>query len=135
MDFPKYLAAEIATCSGDHATAVSEATTGLNHAESCGYGQFAIDLLLQLARIHIAIPDYRTALGHARNALDRSQHPDCQYAWGEANGLHFCGVCQTGLGEFDLARMRLEAALKIREKIQHPELEETRRLLIELPQK
>jgi hypothetical protein len=28
------------------------------------------------SKIHCAIPDYRTALGYARNALDKSQHPE-----------------------------------------------------------
>jgi 1,2-phenylacetyl-CoA epoxidase PaaB subunit len=28
--------------------------------------------------------DARKALQNARNALDRSEHPDCQYAWGKA---------------------------------------------------
>jgi tetratricopeptide (TPR) repeat protein len=126
------LASEIAYCSGDYPTALFEATTGLNHAESCGYGQFAIDLLLLIAKIQLAIPDYRAALGYARNALDRSQHPDCRYAWGEANGLHLCGVCHQALGEYDLARLRLEAALEVRERIQHPGTDETRKLLEKL---
>ena len=75
------LAAEIAICSGDLDGAVLEATTGLNQAETCGFGQFAIDLLIQLARIHLAIPDPGTALAHARRALDWSSKPDVSYAW------------------------------------------------------
>jgi 1,2-phenylacetyl-CoA epoxidase PaaB subunit len=35
--------------------------------------------------------DARKALQNARNALDRSEHPDCQYAWGKADALHLCG--------------------------------------------
>ena len=126
------LATEIAYCSGDLPAAIAEAATGLNHAESCGYGQFAIDLLLQLAKTHLAIPDPRTALGNARKALDRSQHPDCQYAWGEANSLHLCGICHKELGEPELAKKRLEAALEVRTRIQHPGVEETRKILKEL---
>ena len=125
------LAAEIAYCAGDFQGAVSEATTGLNHAEGCGFGQFAIDLHLQLAKIQLVIPDPRAALGHARKALDRSQHPECCYAWGEANALHFCGISHKELGEPELAKKRLEAALKVRKKIQHPGAEETQKLLNE----
>ncbi len=126
------LAGEIAFCSKDYPSALTEAVTGLNHAESCGYGQFAIDLLLLLAKIYLAIPDYRSALGNARKALDRSQHPDCQYAWGEANALHLCGVCHKNLSEPELAKQRLEAAYAIRKRIQHPDAEETRKILEEL---
>ncbi|MCP4608376.1 MAG: DUF4062 domain-containing protein [Planctomycetes bacterium] len=125
------LAAEIAYCSGDYPGALSEATIGLNHAESCGYGRFAIDLLLQLAKINLAIPDARTALGNARKALDRSEHRDCRYAWGQADALHLCGVCHKELNEPELAKKRLETALKLRRKIQHPGAEETEKLIKE----
>jgi tetratricopeptide (TPR) repeat protein len=126
------LAAEIAYCAQDFAGALSEATTGLNHAEGCGYGKFAIELLLLLAKIHLAIPDPRTALGNARKALDRSQHPECCYAWGEANALHICGICHKELNEPELAKKRLKAAYKVRKRIQHPGAEETRKALDEL---
>ncbi|MGB8657021.1 MAG: DUF4062 domain-containing protein [Candidatus Zixiibacteriota bacterium] len=129
------LAGEIAYCSGDFPSALSEATTGFNLTEGCGYGKFAIDLLLQLAKIHLAIPDTRSALSRARKALDRSQHPECRYAWGEANALHLCGICHKELGEFELAQRRLEAGLKVRERIQHPGAEETRKILEELKAK
>jgi tetratricopeptide (TPR) repeat protein len=123
------LALEIAYCSKDYPIALSEAKTGLNHAEGCGYGKFTIDILLLLSKINCAIPDYSAALGFARKALDKSQHPDCGYAWGEANGLYLCGLCHKNLGEPELAKMRLEAALKIQEKVQHPEKHETIKLL------
>jgi tetratricopeptide (TPR) repeat protein len=126
------LAAEIAYCSGDFPAALSEATTGLNQAEGCGFGRFAIDLLLQLAKIHLAIPDVRSALRYARQALDRSEHPDCCCAWGEANALHLCGICHKELKEPELARKRLDAALKIRKSIQHPGAAETEKILKEL---
>jgi tetratricopeptide (TPR) repeat protein len=126
------LAAEIAYCSGDFPAALAEAATGLNHAEGCGFGKFAIDLLLQLAKIHLAIPDARAALRYARQALDRSEHPDCCYAWGEANALHLCGICHKELKEPELSRKRLEAALKVRKRIQHPGAAETEAILKEL---
>jgi len=123
------LAVEIARYAGDLPGALAEATTGLNLAKGCGYGKFTIDLLLLLAKIQIAIPEYRPALGYAREALDRSQHPDCRYAWGEADALYLCGICHQGLSELELARQRLESALKIRERIKHPGVKETRKLL------
>ncbi|UCH93963.1 MAG: DUF4062 domain-containing protein, partial [Candidatus Aminicenantes bacterium] len=123
------LAAEIAHCSGDFAAALSEATAGLNQAEGCGFGWLAIELLLQLAKIHLAIPDARAALRYARQALDRSEHPDCCYAWGEANALHLCGICHKELKEPELARKRLKAALKVRKRIQHPGAAETEKML------
>jgi tetratricopeptide (TPR) repeat protein len=123
------LAVEIARCAGDLPGAIAEATTGLNLAKGCGYGRFTIDLLLLLSKIQMAIPDYRPALGYAREALDRSQHLDCRYAWGEADALHLCGICHQGLGELELAQQRLETALKIRERIKHPGVKETLKLL------
>ncbi len=126
------LAAEIAYCAEDFPSALSEATTGMNHAEGCGYGKFAIDILLQLAKINLAIPDPRAGLGNARKALDRSQHPECCYAWGEADALHLCGICHKELGELQLAKKRLKAALKVRKRIQHPGAEETGKVLDEL---
>ena len=126
------LAAEIAYCSGDFPAALSEATTGLNQAEGCGFGKFAIDLLLQLAKIHLAIPKPRAALRYACQALDRSEHPDCGYAWGEANALHLCGICHKELKEPELGRKHLKAALKIRKRIQHPDAAETESILKEL---
>ncbi|MCF6132543.1 DUF4062 domain-containing protein [Flavobacterium wongokense] len=130
------LSSEIAYCSGNLPAALSEATTALNHAENCGYGKIIIDTQLLLAKIYLTIPDYNSALAMARSAYEKSAHDDCQYAWGIANGLHLCGVCHIGLGnQEDLARMRLEKALEIREKIKHPEVEETRKLLSELSPK
>jgi tetratricopeptide (TPR) repeat protein len=126
------LAAEIAYCSGDFPAALAEATTGLNHAEGCGFGKFAIELLLQLAKIHLAIPDAQSALSYVRQALDRSEHPDCRYAWGEANALHLCGICHKELKEPELARKRLDAALIVRKRIQHPGAVETETILKEL---
>ena len=65
----------------------------------------------------------------ARNALDRTLADECQYAWGQAAGLHFCGVAHHRLGEIELARQRLTAALDFRERLGHCRVEETRREL------
>lgn len=127
------LAAKIAYHSKDYPTAIAEATAGLNQADSCGFGKLAIDLLLQLSKIHLAIPDYKKALAYARDAYDRSAKPECSNAWGEANGAHLRGVCHKAMGEYELARKCFDIALKLRQKIQHPEVEETRKLLAELP--
>ena len=59
----------------------------------------------------------------AREALDRSVHPECQYAWADA--LHLCGVAHARLGELDPARQRLTAALSRREQLRHPGVRET----------
>jgi hypothetical protein len=77
----------------------------------------------------LAAGDARKALQNARDALDRSEHPDCAYAWGQADGLHFCGVAHRLLGERELARQRLTAALELRERLGHGRIEETRRAL------
>ncbi len=123
------LATEIDLCTGELADALTESTAGLTLAESGGYGRFAIDLLLLRARIHRANSEYRNALRDARQALDRSSNPACSYAWGEADALHLCGICHQHLGEHQLAQQRLEAALAVRMRIQHPGVEETLQLV------
>lgn len=127
------LAAEIAYCSGNYDMALAETKTGLNHAEGCGFGTLAIDLLVLLSKAYISLSDHKQAIEHARQATSRSVNPYRQYAWGEANGLHLAGVCYYTLGGYHLARQQLKAALKLREKIQHPETGETRKLLESLP--
>ena len=108
------LAAEIALCSDDLEAAVSEATSGLNQSETCGYGRFAIDFLIQLARIHLKIPDPGAALAHARRALDWSSKTEVSYAWGIADAAELCGKCHRELGEHELAERRFAEAEKAR---------------------
>ncbi len=117
---------------GDYPQAIAEAEAGILLADTCGFGWYSIDLRLALAETHILAGDARKALQNARNALDRSEHPDCQYAWGKADGLHFCGLAHLRLGERELARQRLTAALELRERLGHGRVEETRRALTQL---
>jgi tetratricopeptide (TPR) repeat protein len=114
---------------GDYPQAIAEGEAGILLAETCGFGKFSIDLHLALAETLLAAGDARKALQNARNALDRSEHPDCQYAWGKADGLHFCGLAHLRLGERELARQRLTAAHELRERLGHGRLDETRRAL------
>jgi tetratricopeptide (TPR) repeat protein len=114
---------------GDLPQSITEAEAGILLADTCGFGWFSIDLRLALAETLLAAGDPRRALQNARNALDRSEAPDCQYAWGKADGLHFCGIAHLRLGEHELARQRLTAALDIRERLGHGRIEETRRAL------
>ena len=114
---------------GDYPQAIAEAEAGILLADTCGFGKYSIDLRLVLAETLLAAGDARKALQNAREALDRSEHPDCQYAWGKADGLHFCGLAHLRLGERKLARQRLTAALELRERLGHGRIEETRRAL------
>jgi tetratricopeptide (TPR) repeat protein len=114
---------------GDYPQAIAEAEAGILLADTCGFGGFSIDLRLALAETYLAAGDARKALQNARTALDRFEHPDCQYAWGQADGLHFCGLAHVRLGENELARQRLTAALELRERLGHGRVEETRRAL------
>lgn len=117
---------------GDHTQSITEAESGILLADTCGFGKYSIDLRIALAETWLAAGDPHKALQNARNALDRSEHPDCQYAWGKADGLHFCGIAHLRLNEPELARQRLTAALELREKLQHGRIEETRAALREL---
>ncbi|MGA3025190.1 MAG: hypothetical protein ABSF98_10495 [Bryobacteraceae bacterium] len=114
---------------GDLAQSITEAEAGILLADTCAFGGFSIDLRLALAETLLAAGDPRKALQNARTALDRSEAPDCQYAWGKADGLHFCGLAHLRLGEHELARQRLTAALELRERLGHGRIDETRRAL------
>jgi hypothetical protein len=109
-----------------------EAEAGIHLADTCGIGHYAIELRLALARTRLDAGDPKAPLQRAREALDRSVHPECQYAWGEADGLHLCGPAHARLGEVELARQRLTAALTRREPLTHPGLPETRAELARL---
>jgi hypothetical protein len=120
-----HLAAGIARAERAYDSAWSEAEAGIHLADTCGFGQYSIELRLALARAQLDAGAPKSALPRAREALDRSVHPECQYAWGEADGLHLCGVAHARLGEVDLARQRLSAAKAKREQLTHPGLAET----------
>ena len=108
------LAAEIALCIGDLDAAIAEATSGLNQAEACGFGRFAIEFLLQLARIQLAMPDPGAALVYARRALDWSSQVEVRYAWGIAEAAELCGSCHRALGEHELAERHFGEAKVLR---------------------
>jgi tetratricopeptide (TPR) repeat protein len=114
---------------GDYPQAIAEAEAGILLADTCGSGWHSITLRNVLAETFVAAADPHKALQNARNALDRSEHPDCQYAWGQADGLHFCGLAHLQLGERELGCQRLTAALELRERLGHGRVEETRRAL------
>ena len=124
-----HAACELRRHFGDHPQSIAEGEAGILLADTCGFGKISIDLRLALAETYLAAGAARPALQNARDALDRSEHPDCQYAWGKADGLHWCGMAHLRLGERELARQRLTAALEIRERLGHGRVEETRRAL------
>jgi len=127
-----HAACELHTHLKDYPQAIAEAEAGILLADTCGFGKYSIDLCLALAETLLAAGDPHKALQNARNALDRSEHPDCQYAWGKADGLHFCGLAHLRLGERELALQRLTAALELRERLGHGRIDETRRALEQL---
>jgi tetratricopeptide (TPR) repeat protein len=127
-----HLATEIARTVRSFDQARSEAEAGIHLADTCGFGHYSIELRLALARVHLDAGDPKAALQRAREALDRASHPDCQYARGEADGLHLCGIAHAGLGEPELARQRLSAALVKRQQLTHPGLADTQAELARL---
>jgi len=117
---------------GDYPQGIAEAEAGILLADTCGFGKYSIDLRLVFAETLLAAGDARKAMQNARWALDRSEQADCLYAWGQADGLQFCGLAHLRLGEHKLARERLTAALELRERLGHGSIEETRRALAQL---
>lgn len=110
---------------GDSQAALAEAESGLLHACSCGYGLLHIELLIALARIRLALPDAPGAIQAAREALDRASHPDCRYAWGEADAAQAWGEAFFSNGEITLAQRAFRRALAVRQRIEHPGVAET----------
>jgi hypothetical protein len=115
--------------SGDLQAAVGEAETGLLHAVSCGYGLLRIELLIKLARIRLAWPAPLKAIHAAREALDLATHPDCQYAWGEADAAQVWGEAHFANHEPGPAHRAFTQALAVRKRIEHPGVAETEKWL------
>ncbi len=123
------LTAQHLLAQGNSQVALGEAEAGLLHAETCGYGLLRIELLVTLARIRLAWPDPPKAIQAAREALDLAAHPDCGYAWGEADAAQVWGEAYFGNGESELARRAFTRALEVRRRIEHPGTAETERWL------
>ncbi|HET8772134.1 MAG TPA: DUF4062 domain-containing protein [Thermoanaerobaculia bacterium] len=114
---------------GDTQAALGEAETGLLHAVACGYGLLQVELLVALARIRLAWPDPPKAIQAAREALDLAAHPDCGYAWGEADAAQVWGEAYFANNELALAQRAFTRALDVRRRIEHPGASETERWL------
>jgi hypothetical protein len=123
------LAARQLLARGDTQAALGEAETGLLHAAACGYGLLRIELLVALARIRLAWPDAPKAIQAAREALDLAAHPDCVYAWGEAEAAQAWGEAYFANHELELARRAFTRAREVRRRIEHPGTAETERWL------
>ena len=123
------LAARYLLARGDTQAALGEADTGLLHAVACGFGLVRIELLVALARIHLAWPDPPKAIQAAREALDLATHPDCRYAWGEADAAQVWGEAYFANQEIALAHRAFTQALAVRKRILHPGVAETERWL------
>jgi tetratricopeptide (TPR) repeat protein len=114
---------------GDYPQGIAKAEAGILLADTCDYGWWSINLRIVLAETLLGAGGAGKALQSARNALDRSEQPGCEYAWGKADSLHFCGLAHLQLGERELGCQRLTAALELRERLGHGRVEETRRAL------
>jgi tetratricopeptide (TPR) repeat protein len=114
---------------GDLQSARGEAEAGLLHAVSCGYGLLRIELLVVLSRIRLAWPDPPRAIQAAREALDLASHPDCQYAWGQADAAQAWGEAYFANHEPTLSARAFTRALEVRKRIEHPGVAETEKWL------
>lgn len=127
-----HLAAEIERCELHFSLAESEALDGIQLADSCGFGRWSLDIRTELARIYLAADESAKAVEPAERVLKRSEEPDCQYAWGIADSLHFLGVAHARLGDKQKARDYLERAIWKRKLLEHPELSHSEDELAEL---
>jgi Domain of unknown function (DUF4062) len=123
------LAARHLLAVGDIQGALGEAEAGLLNAATCGFGLLRIELLVTLARIRLAWPDPPAAIQAAREALDLAAHPDCGYAWGEADAAQVWGEAYFANRELALAHRAFTRALEVRRRIEHPGVAETEKWL------
>ena len=119
------LSARYFLANGNNMASLAEAELGLLHAETCGYSLLRIELLIALARIRLAWPDPSAAIHAARLALDLATAPECGFAWGEADAAQAWGEAYSANGELALAHLAFSRALAVRQRILHPDVEET----------
>jgi hypothetical protein len=65
-------------------------------------------------------PTRQKAIQAARKALDLASHPDCQYAWGEADAAQVWDEAYFANHEPEVARRAFTRALEVRKRIEHP---------------
>jgi hypothetical protein len=72
---------------------------------------------------------FQEAIAPAAKALEMSEHPECQYAWGVADGLHLLGVAHARLGDKTKAHGYLERTVEKRQPLEHPGLKDSKKEL------
>lgn len=127
------LAAELALQRRCLTEGLAEARAGLRLTDDFGFGRYSIDLRLITGQICLELGNVGEAITLLRQALARSTAPECGYAWGEADALHFIGLAHAARGETATARDHLAAAAMSRQRLEHPGLAETRAALATLP--
>jgi tetratricopeptide (TPR) repeat protein len=123
------LAAGILAATDDVDGALAELADALQEADLHGYGLHSIDLRLDRATLHLGRGYPEGAQRDARDALDRSNDPDCAYAWGDANAAHLLAEALLAQGDQRTAKRYFTDALRVRERIEHPGAALTRRRL------
>ena len=120
-----HLAARIARYEQKVERAVIEATNGIQLADSCGLGRWSIDIRLELGMIHLAAGRPQEVIGPVAKALEMSEHPECQYAWAIADGLHYLGIANARLGDTSTAHEFFRRAVATCRRLEHPRLKES----------
>jgi len=57
---------------------------GTNIARECGFGLWLIELLIERARLQMALNDYTQAEGAAQEAFELASSPECRFKFGES---------------------------------------------------
>jgi hypothetical protein len=102
---------------------------GLHLARRCGLGLYHVELLCVHVEVILARGDAPAAERMAGEALWRASAADCNFAWGEAEARHLLGRSLAQQRRLREARVALEAALALRQRIGDPRAVETERLL------
>ena len=99
-----YAWSEIARREGRYQEAIAESQSGIQLADSCGFGRWSLDIRTELANSYLASGNPKDAIPPAEWVLKRSREDDCQYAWGVADSLHLLGIAHARLGDKRKAR-------------------------------
>ncbi len=96
--------ARIARRDGDAAAARLALDEGLHIARPCGLWLYQVELLCELAELHMLRGCDADAIGSAQEAYDLASAPDCRFLWGAAAAGHLLGGASAACGRVDDAR-------------------------------
>jgi tetratricopeptide (TPR) repeat protein len=121
------LGARVALAAGLGEDAVGDAGDGLHLARTSGANAFVPRFHNLLAEAALGMGEPARAFAHAARATDSDD------AWSRADAHHLAGLAATSRDDIGRARVHLDSATALRERIRHPGAAASRWALLALP--